>query len=140
MVDANGRGRQKCGSFRIELSSPATADDSIVSRTGSSNCTRSGETHRVVQPQSDPAHIPRQVRHDRDDADRASLTGDVTVSVNSEIPSGMHQLFDAIVNFLLEDFRGSVLDRDVQRHGPAQRERESFFFASHLPLDVFRER
>ncbi|QPN57743.1 hypothetical protein I1E95_06650 [Synechococcus sp. CBW1107] len=42
------------------------------------------------------------------DADRASLDGDVTVSVNSQIPSGVHQLFDTIANFAIEAFENQV--------------------------------
>jgi len=42
------------------------------------------------------------------DADRASLDGDVSVSVNSQIPSGIHQLFDAIANQALEAFEDQV--------------------------------
>lgn len=42
------------------------------------------------------------------DADRASLDGDVTVSVNSQIPSGVHQLFDAIANLAIEAFENQV--------------------------------
>ena len=42
------------------------------------------------------------------DADRASLDGDITASVSSQIPSGIHQLFDAIVNFAIEGFEDQV--------------------------------
>lgn len=42
------------------------------------------------------------------DADRASLDGDVTASVNSQIPSGVHQLLDVVVNFALEAFEDQV--------------------------------
>lgn len=42
------------------------------------------------------------------DADRASLDGDVMVSVNSQIPSGVHQLFDTIANFAIEAFENQV--------------------------------
>ncbi|MBA4263673.1 MAG: hypothetical protein C0453_01205 [Comamonadaceae bacterium] len=41
---------------------------------------------------SDPAEVVL-------DPDRVSLDGDIVVSVNSEIPSGIHQVFDAIANF-----------------------------------------
>ncbi len=44
------------------------------------------------------------------DPDRVSLDGDVTVTVNSEIPSGVHQLFDIVVNFALSAFDAQVRD------------------------------
>lgn len=42
------------------------------------------------------------------DPDRVSLDGEITASVNSEIPSGIHQLFDAVVNFALTQFDAQV--------------------------------
>lgn len=42
------------------------------------------------------------------DADRATLDGDITVSVNSQIPSGVHQLFDAVANLAIEAFEDQV--------------------------------
>lgn len=40
--------------------------------------------------------------------DRVSLDGEITVSVNSEIPSGIHQLFDAVINFAVSQFDALV--------------------------------
>ena len=42
------------------------------------------------------------------DPDRVSLEGEITVSVNSEIPSGIHQIFDAITNFAVTQFDAQV--------------------------------
>lgn len=51
-------------------------------------------------------------RHNPDevllDPDRVSLDGNITVSVNSEIPSGIHQIFDAVVNFAITQFDVNV--------------------------------
>jgi hypothetical protein len=44
------------------------------------------------------------------DPDNVQLLGNVTVTVNSEIPSGIHQIFDAIANLLLDAFEDNVRD------------------------------
>ena len=45
------------------------------------------------------------------EADAAKLDGTITVSVNSEIPSGIHQLFDWIVNLAIGGFDRQVRDQ-----------------------------
>ncbi|MFZ2989203.1 hypothetical protein [Ideonella sp.] len=52
------------------------------------------------------------------DSDSASLEGDITASVASRIPSGVHQIMDAVVNLALDRFedqvRAVLVDRTVQ--------------------------
>lgn len=42
------------------------------------------------------------------DPDRVSLEGEITVSVNSQIPSGIHHIFDAVVNLAVTKFDAQI--------------------------------
>ncbi len=49
------------------------------------------------------------------DPDQVSLDGEITVSVNSEIPSGIHQIWDFVVNFALTIFNDQVVEAIEER-------------------------
>lgn len=72
------------------------------------------------------------------DPDRAELDGDITVSVNSEIPSGIHQIFDTIVNVAITHFDTQVREvlEDVLVEGLAETLRRLPHFRLPQPFDV----
>jgi hypothetical protein len=49
------------------------------------------------------------------DPDNVSLDGEITVSVNSEIPSGIHQIWDFVANFALTIFNDQVVEAIEER-------------------------